>query len=153
MKKLTVPLVAMALLVLIGPVLGAQSNQQIDDLLNQSLARLDSASYIILSASGRIAETESPQAAFETTRSLGVLADRTDPASSLNVEELSFLLMKAFDLKAGVMYAIFPGPRYAYRSMAGAKVVIDAGGPYRLVSGEEVLRSLRYAMELKAGAQ
>ncbi len=153
MRNLSFSLVFLALLLLVGPVLGAQSNQQIDDLLSQTVVRLDSASYIVMSASGRVAETASTQDAFEAIKALGVLAGRTDPSSPLNVEELSFLLMKAFDLKAGVMYALFPGPRYAYRSMAGLKVVIDAGGPYRLVSGEEVIRSLRYAMELKAGVQ
>lgn len=153
MSKLVFSLLVSTLLALSGLSLGAQSNERIDELLGQSEVRLDSASYIILAASGLISETESPETAFNELKKLGFMANKSDPAVSVNVEELSYLLMKAFDLKAGVMYFLFPGPRYAYRSMAGAGVVIDAGGPYRLVSGEEVLRSLRYAMELKAGPQ
>jgi len=56
--------------------------------------------------------------------------------------KLSFLLMKAFNMKGGFMYFIFPGPHYAFRSMVSRSFIQGAVDPDMMVSGEQFLRIL-----------
>ena len=134
-----------------GIFLTAQSNDRIDELLQQDQARLDATAYIVLAAGKLIEETDGPEKAMEMVKSLGLVTPDALPESPVMVQDLSYLLMKSLDLKGGIMYAIFPGPRYAYRDMVYKQAVNDSGGPLRIVSGEEVIRSLGYATALKEG--
>jgi len=58
------------------------------------------------------------------------------PDDKITFARLSYLLMKAFDIKGGIMYRLIPGPRYAYRSMASQSFIQGACDPSRKVSGE-----------------
>jgi hypothetical protein len=130
-----------------------QSNEQLDSLLLQVPARLDSTAYLVLTASGQLAETESPEAALAKSIELGLVPQGSTGDSPVQAQSMSWLVMKALDLPGGVMYSLFPGPRYAYREMAWRKVISPVGGPSRLVNGDEVVRVLTQALNLKKGNQ
>jgi hypothetical protein len=53
--------------------------------------------------------------------------------------ELSHLLMRSFGLSGGFLYALFPGPRYAYRALAWRRLLPPAADPGRTLNGEELL--------------
>jgi hypothetical protein len=53
--------------------------------------------------------------------------------------ELSHLVMRSFGLSGGFMYALFSGPRYAYRALAWRRFLPVKADPYRTVTGEELL--------------
>jgi hypothetical protein len=53
--------------------------------------------------------------------------------------ELAHLVMKSFGLSGGFLYALFPGPRYAYRTLAWRRILPLGPDPYRTVSGGELL--------------
>ncbi|MDR2096161.1 MAG: hypothetical protein LBP76_11710 [Treponema sp.] len=55
---------------------------------------------------------------------------------------LSFLLMKAFDLKGGIFYSLFPGDRYAYRELVSKNIITGRTDPSQTVSGETFLYML-----------
>lgn len=129
----------------------AQSNDRIDELLAQGQARFDSAAYIILAAGGLVEETDGLDVAFSKAVELGFTGKLTTPESPVRVDEMSFMIMKSLSLKGGFMYRLFPGKRYSYRELAFNKVINDKGGPRRLVSGEEVVRSLGNAFAFKGG--
>lgn len=131
----------------------AQSNDRIDELLRQDKARLDSTAYIILAAGGIIQETDGTDVAYEKAVSLGLVKAGTVPDSPVRVDEMSYMLMKSLSLKGGVMYALFPGTRYAYRELAFRKAINVAGGPARIVSGEEVMRALGNVIPTDGGAR
>jgi hypothetical protein len=42
-------------------------------------------------------------------------------------------------MKGGMMYAIFPGPRYAYRSMVSRNFIQGAADPAMTVNGNRFL--------------
>jgi len=126
----------------------AQSNERIDELLSQAQAHLDSAAYIVLAAGGLINESDDLATAFAKARELGLAKESSTPESPVRVDELSLMLMKSLAIKGGLLYSIFPGKRYAYRELVFQKAVNGSGGPARLVSGEEVIRSLGYASRL-----
>ena len=91
-------------------------------------------------------------AAFDKAqRKWGSFPESAVAETPVRVDQLSFMLMKSLSLKGGVMYSLFPGPRYAYKEMVYKKVLNGTGGPARLVSGDEVLRSLSNALDLSGG--
>ena len=59
--------------------------------------------------------------------------------------------MKAFNLGGGLMYTLFPGPRYAYRELTFLNLLSSKGGPYREVSGLEVVNTLSRVLNWKEG--
>jgi hypothetical protein len=50
--------------------------------------------------------------------------------------------MGAFSMKGGLFYALFPGPRYAYRELVHQRLIQERSDPALAVSGERLLRIL-----------
>ena len=67
----------------------------------------------------------------------------------MTIGELSLLLMKAFELKGGIMYSLVGGSRYAYREMKHLKLITDFRGASGLVTGEFVVHALGNVIEWK----
>jgi hypothetical protein len=127
----------------------AQSNDLLDTLLEEQTTSLGQAAYLVLAASGRIADTSTPdQAAAALTEQGWTVPERT-ASESLTLGEYSYLLMQAFEMKGGLMYRIFPGPRYAGRELAYLELIKGNTSPYRTFSGEEAIGILGRLLEWK----
>lgn len=111
----------------------AQSNERIDRLLEQDTASYSAALYMVRTAAGEAAE-------------IPALSDEDRPIS---LGEYAHLLMHAFDIPGGIMYRLFPGPRYAAREIAFYGFIRGSQLPGRSISGSEVINILRRAMEWK----
>jgi len=98
-------------------------------------------------------EIISTQNTFEIAVSLGWLPKNAGLNEPIKLRELSFLIMKAFDMKGGLMYAFFPGPRYAYRSMVSKSFIRGISDPDMTVSGEWFLRILGNVLNITEGDQ
>lgn len=142
-------------LLLIGTTVPAvaQSNQRLDELLSQAPARLDSTSYLLMTAAGLIEEDADPITAYEAAVKAGFIANKVAPDAPVSVEVLSFLVMKALKLPGGVGWMLFPGPRAAYRELAYHDIINTSSGPERLVAGDEVIRTFNAAAALKGGEE
>jgi hypothetical protein len=138
---------------LIGLPCIAQSNEKVDSLLVQIQARTDAVSYLVLTAGGKIAETTEPEAAYAAAVAAAALAPGRQASEPIRIDDFCFLVMRTFSLKGGMMYTLFPGPRYAYRELVSLGIVNPGGGPNRTVPGDEVLMVLRRVMELKGGTR
>ncbi len=113
-----------------------QSNAVIDRLIAQEAATYADAYYMVQAAAGHTAEPPS-ESGSERSISLG---------------EYSYLIMQAFDIPGGLMYRLFPGPRYATREIAYQGFIRGSEMPGRTISGREVLNILRRVMEWKEGS-
>ena len=141
MKKETLtPLLLVFFLVLAVSHAGAQSNQRIDELLGQSPAQKGHAAYLVLTAAGIADESVTPQGAFQTAVDRGLLAAGSSPADELTFGELSYLLMESFGIPGGVMYRIFPGPRYASREVIYRRWARLRRPPGQVISGDTAVR-------------
>jgi len=76
---------------------------------------------------------------FEQAMANGWFPKGTVSDESITLGKLSFLMMKAFDMRGGMMYAMLPGPRYAFRSMVSRSLIQGAADPSMTVSGERFL--------------
>lgn len=131
----------------------AQSNAAVDDLLGQEKAQVGSAAYMVLNAGGLIGEDATPVDALEALKAKGWIAASRVGDAPVRLDEYCALVMRGLGLKGGVMYRLFPGPRYGYKELVARGIVNASGGPRRTLAGDEALRILRLALELKGGSQ
>ncbi|MCL2765215.1 MAG: hypothetical protein FWD40_08075 [Treponema sp.] len=88
--------------------------------------------------------------AFEQAVSRGWLKNAS-AGDAITLGQLSFLIMKAFDLKGGMMYTILPGPRYAYKSLVSRNFIQGAADPAMNVNGERFLLILGRVLSSEGG--
>ena len=139
------------LLLVLSMPLFSQSNSLIDDLLDQEQATIALASYIVLSSGGIISEDASPDSAAETVLQRQWMRSDKGSDDFISLGEFCFIVMKTYELQGGVMYRIFPGPRYAARELVYRNFVYGNTSPYRGISGNEALHILRSVLDAREG--
>ncbi len=127
----------------------SQSNTVIDEMLDKEKAGFGRTSYMVFTAAGILRDNSTLE---ESLRYLGKLKwdmKNKEPGEYITLGEYSYMLMKSFNIDGGIMYQMFPGPRYAARELFYLKLIDENGDPNRYVSGEEVIRILGRLMEWK----
>jgi len=120
----------------------AQSNEFVDSLLSTPAVSVGQLSYLVLVASDNLSEDADEARAFELLENLGWASSGMKVSDSVNLRTYAYLLMRAFGLKGGYMYRLFPGPRYAYRELASLQVIQGKSDPLNLVDGITAVRML-----------
>jgi len=103
---------------------------------------LDSPAVTYSQAAQFVLESTMQQNAFEQALALGWIPKGAVPNEPITLGKLSFLLIKDFQMKGGLMYSIFPGPRYAFRTLVSRSIIQGSADPGMTVSGEWFLRIL-----------
>jgi hypothetical protein len=110
-----------AVLLLSAALLSAQTAAELEDLLNTKEITWAEAAYFTLASSAEAVpgngQKAARQIAFQFVREQGWLPENAEAEGPVKLRNLSLLMMKAFDIEGGLMYRLFPGPRYAYREM------------------------------------
>lgn len=141
-------------LVVLGTTVGfAQSNALIDEVLGQKKVGYSYAAYLVLSASGVIKDTATPDQAMEALKQQGWGIKVPEEPTDISLGQYAYLLMKAFDIPGGLMYRLIPGPRYAAREIAYLGFVTENPSPYRSLSGQEAMEILNNLMAWKEEQQ
>jgi len=127
----------------------AQSNEVMDDFLEEENASFGRTAYFILLAANLIAEDASVDQALSVLdqQGWGVKVKKSD--DTITMGEFSFLIMKALKIPGGLMYKLAPGSRYASRELVYLGIVPGRNRPGRTPSGDEVLSILGRALEWK----
>ena len=128
--------------------LSAQTAAEMDLLLETNELTTAKAARFVLGAlemlpealAGNAAEME----AYSLAQSNGWVKSSAD--SSITLRELSFLMVKAFDIKGGLMYSLAKNPRYAYRELKYQKIIQGRSDPAMKVSGRRFLQILDRAL-------
>jgi hypothetical protein len=70
-------------------------------------------------------------------------ADNTISAdNAISLGELSLLIMKAFGIKGGILYSLFPLPRYACRELVYMQIIQGGNDPGGRLDGRTFLQIL-----------
>jgi hypothetical protein len=130
------------LLTLFGVTAAAvsQSNEQIDTILAEEPATLGSAAYIALSAAGAIPDEASGTDAVEIAQERGWIGADASASDHATFGQFAYMTMEAADVSGGLMYLIFPGPRYAAREFVYQDWSPEPIAPGTTISGETLLR-------------
>jgi len=149
MKSITYPFLFILLFLSVIFSSFAQQNTVLDELLAEEEATFGNSVYLILTASGTIDEDVTPGEAVThiSPEELHIEAKGADAAITLG--EFSAILMNAFNIKGGLFYTLFPGPRYATREIAYRKFIQGRISPYMTISGNEAATIVRKAREWK----
>jgi hypothetical protein len=146
------PALFLLLFILGASALGAQSNQMIDRLVDEKQATIADAAYIILAASNIVAEDASPEQVLAALADGKLLTPGRAADQPITLGEVCYLVMKTTGMHGGLMYTIFPGPRYATRELASLRMIAEKNThPNRTVSGQEVMHIISAALDRKAG--
>jgi hypothetical protein len=119
----------------------AQTATEMERLLDTDQITYTQAAWFTL-ASREEDPPSNSAAAFALARERGWFPANAEPDGPVKLRNLSLLMMKAFDLEGGLMYRLFPGPRYAYREMTRRGFVEGRAYPGFTVSGERFLQIL-----------
>jgi len=117
--------------------LSAQTALELEAVMETPAVTCAQAARFVLASAGGAASDD-----FEQAMANGWLPKGTVSDESITLGKLSFLMMKAFDIKGGMMYFFLPGPRYAFRIMVSRSFIQGAADPAMTVSGEWFLRIL-----------
>lgn len=136
MKKVILPL----FLFLTAAFVSGQTAADLDTLLNTDQVSYAWAARFVLPAAGLIGEDASPEASFNLAVEKGWFAKELSPEAAIPLKDLSYLCAEAFQIKGGLMYRLFSGPRYAYRELKYRKMIQGRSDPAQLVPGDRLIR-------------
>ena len=132
-----------------------QSADKIDKILETEKATFGQAAYLIQTALNEGADDLDFAAAFDRFKSenehlirASITAEDVIPAKTY-----AFLLMKAFNVKGGLMYRIYPCPRYAYRDLRYMAVIQDKNTPNAPMTGAAMLQIFSRIDTVQGGEQ
>lgn len=131
----------------------AQSNEFMDSLLDSKAATVGQASYLVLVAADKLGEDADQARAFEELQSLGWAPKGAAIDDPIRYSSYAYLLMRAFELKGGIMYSLFPSPRYAYRELASRQMIQGRSDPRAKVDGQAALRVLGRVLDAEGKAK
>lgn len=131
----------------------AQSNEFVDGLLESDEVTMGQAAYLVLVASDNLGEDADEARAFELLETFGWAPKAASADEPIRLKDYSYLLMRAFGLRGGLLYAVFPGPRYAYRQLAANLVIQGRSDPDMSLSGSMAVRMLGRVFDVKGIAQ
>ena len=119
-----------------GFALHAQIAGDMDSALDaRQLCWAQAARFVLPAAS--LAEPEiTPAQAFSQARDAGLVLGKARAETPITLAGLSFLLMQSFKTPGGLMYQLFPGPRYAYRELLYRRWFPEQSDPGQRVSGD-----------------
>ena len=122
--------------------LSAQTAEELDTLLEtQELSAAGAARFVLGAADllpPELSGADAQTAAYEMAKAQGWI---TLPAGDgLTLKDAAWLVMNAFNIEGGMMYSLFPGPRYAYREMIYRKLIQGRADPDMCVSGQRLLQ-------------
>jgi hypothetical protein len=122
---------SIAFLALTAPVF-AQTATEIEALLSAEALTYEQAASFVLSA----ADVPVSSAAYSYAARRNWLSAKTAADGDAALNEVSLLLMGAFDIKGGIMYSLTNSPRYTYRELVHLGIIQGRADPSLAVSGE-----------------
>jgi hypothetical protein len=125
-----------------GGLLHGQTAVEMDALLDSREITWAQACRFVLPAARALEEHSAAPAAFALAREKGWLPKGADADSPVKLGGLAFFIMQSFSIKRSVLYALFPGPRYAYRQLDYLGLIPGPQDPALKVSGEQFLQIL-----------
>ncbi len=145
-----VALLAVATALIVPGSASGQSNDVIDAILGEDVAVAQSAAYLAMTSAGLVADDATPADALRAAREQGWIGDRGD-RDPVTFGEYAHLMMRAHGVSGGLMYLIFPGPRYAAREFVYRGWSPERRSPGDSMSGELMVRVTGNMLEMVGG--
>lgn len=152
MKNWRSLLISMGFLVFASGLAWGQSNSTLDKILATKEASFGDAAYLVLTATKKIPDSTTLSEAADAITKQGWGIKGASADQSITLGTYSLMLMKAFDMKGGIMYSLLPSPRYAARELTYLGDIHGDTSPYDPVSGTEAVDILGSVLNQKEGS-
>ncbi len=136
MKKL---IFLCAVTLLLSAAATAQSSEKLTELINTEKTTYGQAAYLSAVFTGSISENDDYEKAVKTLELQDLLPEGTDPAKEISLQELSYICFKTARFQGGLLYRLFPGPRYAFRELKAKRILPPLADPSEKVSGRDTI--------------
>jgi hypothetical protein len=132
-----------------------QSAKRVDKILETEKATFGQAAYLIQTALNAGSDEIDFDTAFDRFKSGNqhLIRDSVTADDVIPAKTYAFLLMKAFDVKGGMMYRIYPCPRYAYRDLRYLAVIQGKNNPTASMTGTTMLQIFSRIDMVQGGEQ
>jgi outer membrane protein OmpA-like peptidoglycan-associated protein len=134
-----------------GGFVQAQTASLMDSVLDSGAVNCSQAAYFVLEAAGMVSNSSGDMAkAFSRAADRGWLPPDAEAEKPIKLGDLSYLIMESFNLRGGLLYQFFRGPRYAYRELSYRRFIPGPGDSSQPVSGGDffqILGNVLYATE------
>lgn len=132
-----------------------QSAQKVDDILETTKTTFGQAAYVILTALHDDTDEMDFDTAFDRFKNenQNVIRDSITAKDVIPIKTYAFLLMRAFNIKGGMLYRIYPCPRYAYRDLRYLTVIQGNNNPDASMTGAAMLQILSRIDTAQGGEQ
>jgi hypothetical protein len=137
--------------ILSAALLSAQTAAELERIIAIPALSYGDAAWLILSSADAAPPGTPADGAFSLAAERGWVPQNAGADTSVTLGGVSYLIMRAFNLKGGILYSAFPGPRYSYRELVYRKVIQGRAYVGLPVSGERLLRILSRALEYAGG--
>ncbi|MDR1142903.1 MAG: hypothetical protein LBK77_01635 [Spirochaetaceae bacterium] len=135
MKKTVIVILCAA----VSGIGSAQTAEELDGILgSREITYAQAARFVLASADASLGGGD----AFQAARNEGWLPRRAEADRPIRLGELSLLIMKSFGLRGGILYTLFPGPRYANRELIYLGLLRGRTDPGGSVDGGSFLQIL-----------
>jgi hypothetical protein len=125
----------------------AQSNEVIDEILEQEQATFGQAAYIAFLAAGEAPEDATVEEVYDGISWAEWNLEQKGMDDPVTLGEFSYLVMENLGIQGGLMYRMIPGPRYAARELDYLEFLLGSGAPNRALSGQEMLHVMGQALD------
>ena len=134
-----------SLIFLLLPVLAfGQTAAELEQMIGSDTVTSARAARFILEAAELLqpglSGADAEKAAYDMAARSGWVKIGAD--ESVSVKDTAFLIMKAFNIRGGVMYSILKNPRYAYREMVYRRLIQGYSDPGIKATGRGLLQIL-----------
>ncbi|HON88620.1 MAG TPA: hypothetical protein PK025_08350 [Spirochaetales bacterium] len=127
----------------------AQSAVFLDEILSSKQITFSQAAYLVFVGNGEYQDTVQQKVALEEALKRKWIKQTGNPDNPITVAQFAYLVMRAFGINGGLMYTLFPGPRYGFRELVYKGLIPRTIDPQAYVDGALALRIIRIAAELK----
>jgi hypothetical protein len=152
MKKTFFALMALSAGLFSLQVVSAQTAAEMERVLALPAVSYGEAAWLVLGAAGAAIPENSPGAAYRFVADNNWLPQKAAADAPATLGGVSFLIMKAFNIKGGLLYTLFPGPRYAYRELVYRRLIQGRVYSPMPVSGERLSRMISRALDYTGDA-
>jgi hypothetical protein len=134
---------AVLMVMLCGASLFSQSGSSIDELLSSDAITWRQACFWIYSAAGVL-----PDDFTENDAIVFAFINKDIPKNAwtdgyVDLQGLSYLIMKSYGINGGLMYKLTHSRRYAFRELIFRRILQQSDSPSDTVSGERLLKILQ----------
>jgi outer membrane protein OmpA-like peptidoglycan-associated protein len=139
-KLLVIPLSIVVILFVCASAFAAQSPaHELDSVLAAEKVSCSQAAWFILTAADVLHNDED---AFTAAQSNRWLSGKAQADSPIRLGEVSLLIMRAFGLKGGFLYTVFPNTRYAFRELVYLRLIQGKTDPAVYLDGGTFMQIL-----------